>query len=285
MQARRGLVDGREDPRVKPRGHLATAVVQELKEKLCYVAMEPAKDRAIALETTALMERYVLPDGTPVKCGPERFEAPEALFHPYLIDVEGPGMSDLVFDVINAADIDLRAEFYQRIILSGGSTMYPGLPSRLEHDIRQRYLRDILKGDKSRLGVRRRRGRGWREEEEGEGMGLPPCLPCPCPGAEVQAQHRGPAAPQAHGLPRRVDAWRHHEGPRRLLDVEEGLCRGGRGTAAGTLLGRGAGKEVGAAAAAVGASTVPSTGRKASTDFHDPIIQVTVGAASYGAHP
>jgi len=31
--------------------------------------------------------------------------------------------------------------------------MYPGLPSRLEYDIRQRYLRDILRGDKSRLGV------------------------------------------------------------------------------------------------------------------------------------
>lgn len=154
--------------------------MQELKEKLCYVAMEPAKDRAIALETTALMERYVLPDGTPVKCGPERFEAPEALFHPYLIDVEGPGMSDLVFDVINAADMDLRAEFYQRIILSGGSTMYPGLPSRLEHDIRQRYLRDILKGDKSRLGVRSggRGGEGGRASAWLAAHGLPP-LPSP----------------------------------------------------------------------------------------------------------
>jgi len=84
------------------------ATVQEMKEKLCYVAMEPAKDRAMALETTALMEKYVLPDGTPVECGPERFEAPEALFQPYLLDVEGPGMSDLVFDIINAADMDLR---------------------------------------------------------------------------------------------------------------------------------------------------------------------------------
>lgn len=29
--------------------------------------------------------------------------------------------------------------------------MYPGLPSRLEHDIKQRYLKDVLKGDKKRL--------------------------------------------------------------------------------------------------------------------------------------
>ena len=30
--------------------------------------------------------------------------------------------------------------------------MYPGLPSRLEKDIKDRYLTDILKGDTKRLG-------------------------------------------------------------------------------------------------------------------------------------
>lgn len=39
---------------------------------------------------------------------------------------------ELVFHVINTADMDLRPEFYKHIVLSGGSTMYPGLPSRLE---------------------------------------------------------------------------------------------------------------------------------------------------------
>lgn len=29
--------------------------------------------------------------------------------------------------------------------------MYPGLPSRLEKDIKARYLRDVLNGDRSRL--------------------------------------------------------------------------------------------------------------------------------------
>ncbi len=28
--------------------------------------------------------------------------------------------------------MDTRPEFYKHIVLSGGSTMYPGLPSRLE---------------------------------------------------------------------------------------------------------------------------------------------------------
>lgn len=28
----------------------------------------------------------------------------------------------------------------------GGSSMYPGLPSRLEKDLKERYLKDVLKG-------------------------------------------------------------------------------------------------------------------------------------------
>ena len=57
----------------------------------------------------------------------------------------------MVFEMIRAADIDTRAEYYKHIVLSGGSSMYPGLPSRLEKDLKDRYCRDVLKGDKERL--------------------------------------------------------------------------------------------------------------------------------------
>ena len=52
-----------------------------------------------------------------------------------------------------AADIDTRPEFYKHIVLSGGSTMYPGLPSRLEREIKQLYLERVLKGDTAKLSV------------------------------------------------------------------------------------------------------------------------------------
>ena len=32
----------------------------------------------------------------------------------------------------------MRLELYKHIVLSGGSTMYPGLPSRLEKDLKER---------------------------------------------------------------------------------------------------------------------------------------------------
>ncbi|KAH7465684.1 Actin- protein 2 [Phytophthora ramorum] len=124
---------------------------RQMKEKWCYVAYDTAAERKLALETTVLEESYELPDGRIVRLGRERFEAPEALFDPNLIDVEGAGLSDMVFDMCMKADIDLRPEFFKNIVLSGGSSMYPGLPSRLEKDIKQRYLTDVLKGDNSRL--------------------------------------------------------------------------------------------------------------------------------------
>merc|ERR1712184_98717 len=48
---------------------------------------------------------------------------------------------------IQEADIDIRPDLYKHIVLSGGTTMYPGLPSRLEREIKQLYLERVLKGD------------------------------------------------------------------------------------------------------------------------------------------
>ncbi|XP_070578151.1 actin-related protein 2-B [Ptychodera flava] len=125
--------------------------VRMLKEKLCYVAYDVEQEQKLALETTVLVESYTLPDGRVIKVGGERFEAPEALFQPHLINVEGVGVAELLFNTIQAADIDTRPEFYKHIVLSGGSTMYPGLPSRLEREIKQLYLERVLKGATDKL--------------------------------------------------------------------------------------------------------------------------------------
>jgi len=60
-------------------------------------------------------------------------------------------MAELVFNCINSAAIDTRPEFYKHIVLSGGSTMYPGLPSRMEKEIKDLYLQRVLKGDVEKL--------------------------------------------------------------------------------------------------------------------------------------
>ena len=60
-------------------------------------------------------------------------------------------MAELLFNTIQSTDIDVRPELYKHIVLSGGTTMYPGLPSRLEKEMKQLYLERVLKGDTSAL--------------------------------------------------------------------------------------------------------------------------------------
>lgn len=125
--------------------------VRQMKEKLCYVGYDLELETRLSQETTVLVENYTLPDGRVIKVGSERFEAPEALFQPHLVDVEAVGMAEQLYNTIQAADMDIRSELYKHIVLSGGSTMYPGLPSRLEKEVKQLYLTRTLKGDTSRL--------------------------------------------------------------------------------------------------------------------------------------
>jgi actin-related protein 2 len=92
------------------------------------------------------------------------------MFQPHLVDVDQPGVAgksllgsvsvaltltvvEMLFQTIQAAAVDTRAELYKHIVLSGGSSMYPGLPSRLEKEMKQLYLTRVLNGDPSRLNV------------------------------------------------------------------------------------------------------------------------------------
>ena len=59
----------------------------------------------------------------------------------------------MLFQTIQAAAVDLRADLYKHIVLSGGSSMYPGLPSRLEKEMKQLYLTRVLNNDPTRLNV------------------------------------------------------------------------------------------------------------------------------------
>lgn len=125
--------------------------VHMIKEKLCYLGYNIEQEQKLALETKVLVESYTLPDGHIFKVGGERFEAPEILFQPYLINAEGAGVAELLFNTIRVADPDTKSESYKYIVLSGGSAMYRGLPSLLERELKQLYLEGVLKGDVEKL--------------------------------------------------------------------------------------------------------------------------------------
>ena len=75
--------------------------VRQIKEKLCYVSYDLGFDAKLARETTTLVESYELPDGRVIKVGSERFEAPECLFQPHLVDVEQPGVGEILLILFN----------------------------------------------------------------------------------------------------------------------------------------------------------------------------------------
>lgn len=79
------------------------------------------------------MVPYYLPDGQILNINSPRFMGPEAIFIPSLIQ-EGdttPGLHELLYQSIQECDIDIRRELYMSILLSGGNSLFPGLPERL----------------------------------------------------------------------------------------------------------------------------------------------------------
>lgn len=77
---------------------------------------------------------YELPDGQNININAPRFSAPEAIFNPGLIKEgdETPGMVTMAKATIDECDLDIRDDLYKNTILSGGTTLYAGLPDRVE---------------------------------------------------------------------------------------------------------------------------------------------------------
>ena len=125
--------------------------VREIKEDMCYVSINIAKELKLAKETTVVDKEYVLPDKTTIIIGRERFMAPEILMNPSALEMEDEGMASMIYSAITSCDLDIQKELASNIRLSGGSSMIPGLSSRLEQELAETWVTKKGKGDRSIL--------------------------------------------------------------------------------------------------------------------------------------
>jgi len=122
------------------RGHSFTTtaekeIVREIKEQLCYVAQDYESEIKKSEDTDECEMSYELPDGNSISIGRERFQCPEALFNPSMTGKEAPGIQTITYDSIMKADLDIRKDLYQNVVLSGGTTMYEGIGERMTKEI------------------------------------------------------------------------------------------------------------------------------------------------------
>lgn len=106
-------------------------LVEEIKKKACYVASY-FDDEIKNVENFD----YELPDGTHIIVKDQRIKVPEALFNPWLVKQYAfEGIAKTCYNSIHKCEIDTRKDIYRAIILSGGNSMFEGLPERFRKEI------------------------------------------------------------------------------------------------------------------------------------------------------
>ncbi|KAM6419697.1 LOW QUALITY PROTEIN: actin-1-like [Pluvialis apricaria] len=79
-------------------------IVRDIKEKLCYVALDTTQEMKAKPEE--IIKEYRLPDNNIIQTGNKFFRAPETLFVPSDTGVEAPGVHKMIFNSIMKCDID-----------------------------------------------------------------------------------------------------------------------------------------------------------------------------------
>ncbi|XP_059280063.1 actin-like isoform X5 [Lycium ferocissimum] len=106
-----------------------------LKERVAYVALDFEQEIENAKNSSSIVKSYKLPDGNVIIIDSERFRCSEVLFQPSLVGMEATGIHVKAYNSIMRCNADIRNDLFSNIVLSGGSTMFPGIAERMRKEI------------------------------------------------------------------------------------------------------------------------------------------------------
>ncbi|KAL6040035.1 hypothetical protein STEG23_015601 [Scotinomys teguina] len=111
---------------------LNKAVVDDIKEKLCTVTWGQENTHKNYQEA---IKEYELPDGNIIQMSDHLCRVPEVLFSPDNLGIHDRGISKMVCSSIMKCDTDIQGNMFAEIVLSGGTTLFPGLQDRLLEEL------------------------------------------------------------------------------------------------------------------------------------------------------
>ena len=139
-----------------------TYVINQVKEDMCYVTQDFYGDMAVCKKrgsANTILREYVLPDFTTRRRGftceaatkaghqssdeqclrlaNERFSVPEILFHPSDVGIDQMGIAECIVQSISKTPPEMHPHLYSNIVLTGGSTCFPGFYKRVLSEVRK----------------------------------------------------------------------------------------------------------------------------------------------------
>ncbi|NXL59580.1 ACL10 protein, partial [Chordeiles acutipennis] len=122
------LMESPNDPSVLKALKERKTVIQ-MKKQCCYVSIDFERD--LHDQDYHHPARFQVPDGHWITLGKERFCCPEPLFQPKLLHHSSPGLHHLAMQSLQKVPDHARKDTVGNIVLSGGSSMFPGFPERM----------------------------------------------------------------------------------------------------------------------------------------------------------